>query len=165
MAIDLSKAFDTMNYTKLIAALSTLSLHHNAVRWLSSHLRGYHASCKYSEAMSTCQDVPAGVPQGSVILPNLFNFFVANYPEYVEFRTTYVDDIHAAHSSTRPQEAAAALTVHPESVRYWAEERGLRISALKLFVIIFMFDNHQSHLHLIVTLTTPRCHKKVTINF
>ena len=152
MAIDLSKAFDTVNHTKLIAALSTSSLHHNVIRWLSSYLRGRHAFCRYSEATSTCHAVRAGVPQGSVISPILFNFFVANYPENVELHTTYADDVHAAQSSIRPQEAADALTVHAESVGEWAEERGLQISAPKSFVTLFTSDTNQSHLHPIVTL-------------
>ena len=69
-----------------------------------------HASCRYKEATSTCHAVRAGVPQGSVISPILFNFFVANYPENVEIHTTYADDVHASHSSIRPQEAADPLT-------------------------------------------------------
>jgi len=152
MAIDLSKAIDTVNHTKLIAALSISSLHHNVIRWLSSYLRGRHAFCRYSEATSTCHAVRVGVPQGSVISPILFNFFVANYPENVELHTTYANDMHAAHSSTRPQEAADALTVHAESVRGWAEERDLQISTPKSFATLFTSDTHQSHLHRTVTL-------------
>ena len=79
----------------------------------------------------------AGVPQDSVISPNLFNFFMANYPENFELHTTYADVVHAAHSSTRPQEAVDALTVHAESVRDWTNEKGLQISGSKSFVTLF----------------------------
>ena len=80
MAIDLSKAFDTVSHTKLIEAISATGLNHNIIRWLSTYLRGRFASCRYKDATSTCHAVRAGVPQGSVISPLLFNFFVANYP-------------------------------------------------------------------------------------
>ena len=60
--------------------------------------------------------------------------------------------MRAAHSSTRPQEAADALNVHAESVGDWAEERGPHISAAKSFVTLFTSDTHQSLLHSIFTL-------------
>ena len=88
----------------------------------------------YNGATSKCHAMRAGVPQGSVISPFLFNFYVANYLENVDFHSIYGDELHAAHSSTPPQEAADDLTVHAESVRDWAEERGLEISAPKLCV-------------------------------
>ena len=40
MAIDFSKAFDTVNHTKLTEAISTTSLHHNFIRLLSAYFRG-----------------------------------------------------------------------------------------------------------------------------
>ena len=152
MAFDPSNVFNTGNQTKLIAALSTPSLLLIVIRWLSSYLRGRNAFCTYSEATSTCHDVRVGVPQGSVISLILFNLFVANYPENVELHTTYADDVHAAHSFTRLQEAADALTIHAESVRDWAEERGLPISAPKSFVTLFTSDIYQSYIHRTVTL-------------
>ena len=57
LTIDVSKAFDTVYHMKLVAALSTSSLHHNVIKWLSSYLRGHHASHRYSEATSNCHDM------------------------------------------------------------------------------------------------------------
>ena len=89
----------------------------------------------------------AGAPQGSVISPILFN-----YPENVELHTSYAGDVHAVHSSIRHYEAADALTVNAESVRDWAEERSLQISAPKSLVTLFTSDTHQSPLHPTYTL-------------
>ena len=53
ITVDLSKAIDTVNHTKLKAALSTISPHHNVIKFISSYLRERHASCRYSEATTT----------------------------------------------------------------------------------------------------------------
>ena len=74
MATDLSKAFDTVNYTKQMTAVCNSTNHRSIVRWLSSYLRGRHAFSRYNEATSTCHAVQAGVPQRSIITPTLFNF-------------------------------------------------------------------------------------------
>jgi len=50
MAIDFSKALDTVNHTKLLQAVSNSSLPHNTVRWLVAYLRGRSASCRYNNA-------------------------------------------------------------------------------------------------------------------
>ena len=53
---------------------------------------------------------------------------MTNNPENVKLHRTYADNwdnVYAAHSSTQPQEATDDLAVHAESVRDWAEEKGL----------------------------------------
>ena len=147
MAIDFSKAFDTVNHTKLISSISSTSLPHNTVRWLSAYLHGRVASCKYNGATSVCHAVRAGVPQGSVISPHLFNFFISSYPETCELQSSYADDVHAAASARDVNEAAAALSRHASEVAAWAEERQLRISPSKSHITLFTSDTHQSHLH------------------
>ena len=116
MAIDFSKAFDTVNHTKLLQAVSNSSLNHNTVRWLASYLRGRSVSCRYLDATSVCHAVRTGVPQGSAISPLLFNLFVSSYPNNAQLVTGYADDYHAAESSTNPQTAAETLTAHAEAV-------------------------------------------------
>ena len=147
MAIDFSKAFDTVNHSKLISSISHSSLPHNLVRWLSSYLRGRLASCRYRGATSVCHAMRAGVPQGSVISPHLFNFFVSSYPETCELHSSYADDVHAAVSAVDVGQAAAALSRHASDVGAWAEERQLRVSPSKSHITLFTSDTHQSHLH------------------
>ena len=40
MAIDLSKAFDMVNHTKLLSSLSSTNLNHNILRWLNAYRQG-----------------------------------------------------------------------------------------------------------------------------
>ena len=63
---DLSKSSDTINHSKLIAAISATNLNRNIVRWLSAYQWGRFASCRCKYATSACHAVRAGVPQGSI---------------------------------------------------------------------------------------------------
>ena len=156
VAIDFSKAFDTVSHTKLIIALSQTTLQHNTVRWLSAYLRGRMACCRYNNTTSAYRHVHAGVPQGSCISPVLFNFYVSTYPLSPQLTSSYADDFTNSFSSPHIPTASDALSTHASQVCQWADERDLSISAPKSTVTLFTSDTHQSHSHPAVLLrNTP----------
>ena len=81
IAVDISKAFDTVSRRLLIQMIHRSRLRHNLVRWLMIvvDLRGRKASCLYQQHHSPSRQVQAGVPQGSVNSPALFNPFPSDY--------------------------------------------------------------------------------------
>jgi len=146
MAIDFSKAFDTVPHDGLITSLSRTTLPNNVVRWLSSYLRGRQARCSYEGNVSPYCAVRAGVPQGSVISPVIFNFYVADYPHSAPLVTSYADDFSAAASAVSPAAAAALLSAHASDVARWANEKGLTVSIPKSHATLLTPDTHQSRL-------------------
>ena len=144
MAIDLSKAFDTVPHPQLISQLASSPLHPNLVRWLSCYLKGRTAKCSFRHSLSSSRHVPAGVPQGSVISPSLFNFFVSDYPSSAPLITSYADDFTAVASAVQVPATAATLSAHASEVAQWARQKGLTISIPKSSSTLFTPDPHQS---------------------
>jgi hypothetical protein len=64
----------------------------NLVRWLAAYLRGRQAHCLYNTATSKPRILRSGVPQGFVLSPAIFNFFVSDCPYLAEILTSYADD-------------------------------------------------------------------------
>jgi retron-type reverse transcriptase len=79
VALDISKVFDAVNHDLLLQKISGTALNSNIVRWLSAYLHDHKAVCLFQEAVSCVCKYHSGVPQGSIISPHLFNFFVHDF--------------------------------------------------------------------------------------
>ncbi|KAF2365058.1 Reverse transcriptase domain [Trinorchestia longiramus] len=112
MAIDFSKAFDTVPHPQLISQISSLPLNHHILCWLVCYLKGRSAKCSYHHHLSSSRPVLAGVPQGSVISPALFNLFISDYPLTAPLITSYADDFTTVATTTKIPDASAILTAH-----------------------------------------------------
>ncbi|KAF2345802.1 Reverse transcriptase domain, partial [Trinorchestia longiramus] len=140
-----SKAFDTVPQPQLISQISSLPLNHHIVRWLVCYLKGRSAKCSYQHHLSSSRPVLAGVPQGSVISPAIFNLFVSDYPPTAPLITSYADDFTAVATTTKIPDASAILSAHSADVITWAQQKGLTVSIAKSQSSVFTPDTHQSH--------------------
>ena len=147
MAVDFSKAFDTVDHTALLRMIHESSMSANTVRWLCTYLRGRTASCHYSGERSSRVTIHVGVPQGSVLSPMLFNAYVSSYPHTAELCTSYADDFTASASHPDVGVATASLAAHARDVSAWADERKLQISAQKSTVTLFTSQTQQGSFH------------------
>ena len=152
MAVDFSKAFDTVDHTALLDIVNDSNIDSNTTRWLCTYLRGRTASCTYNRRESPKILLHQGVPQGSVLSPQLFNMYVSAYPGTSELCTSYADDFTASASNPKVEVAAADLARHAEDVAGWAEGRSLLVSTQKSTVTLFTPQTQQSHYHPIVPL-------------
>ena len=76
LILDFTKAFDTVPHQRLLTKLKHYGIDRNLHRWISSWLtertRQVVVDCDYS----TCKQVRAGVPQGTVLGPLMFLLYI-----------------------------------------------------------------------------------------
>jgi ribonuclease P/MRP protein subunit RPP40 len=147
VAIDISKAFDTVDHTLLLRQISESNLEHNVVRWLVTYLRGRTASCIYQSAKSPLMLIHSGVPQGGVLSLPLYNHFTSNFSEEADLTESYADDFEVAESDPDIVTLSTALTDDLVHVSKWAAAKNLKIAPTKSSVTLFTPDRHQSHAH------------------
>ncbi len=143
--VDISKAFDSVDHDRLVNKLINTGLPNNLVRWLAAYLRGRQASTSFNGYRSRPRCVKAGVPQGSVISPILFNYFVSDcpLPDDPVRAISYADDFSffAAHSNYKA--AVTELNKYLPKLYNWATNNGLAISEPKSTATLFTPHTHE----------------------
>ena len=148
MAVDFSKAFDTVNHTTLLTDIHNTTMAHNTIRWLSTYLRGRTAICRYNNSPSKSNVIHTGVPQGSILSPLLFNLYVSQFPQSpYTLTTSYADDFTVSATAESTPDATATLAAHADEVEQWASERELQISAQKSTVTLFTSQTREVNNH------------------
>ena len=102
VAVDLSKAFDTINHSLLLAKLKAYGFSPHALELMFTYLLGRQQCVRLEGLCSNFKTVKSGVPQGSLLGPLLFNIFVnelnfcvpnVSLRLYADDTTAYLSDV------------------------------------------------------------------------
>lgn len=103
VSLDFRKAFDTVWQQGICMKMRTYGFNEYAVRLIEHYLKERTFRVSLGETFSEHRDVVAGVPQGSVLGPVLYNLYLSDIPQPNDGQLLliYADDILVA--STHPR--------------------------------------------------------------
>ena len=81
MMVDLSAAFDMVDYDLLLQKLELFGLDSMAVDWMRSYLTARHQSVFVDGCLSPPKDIVCGVPQGSILGPLMYILYTNDIPD------------------------------------------------------------------------------------
>ena len=146
-AIDLSMVFDTVDYGIMISTMeNTFRLSGNTLSWLSSYLAPCRFNVSIEGNMSVDKSVTFSVPQGSVVGPILFNFYVGSLPDCIKHDGVLINGYtgdHTLHNSYQVGDIGAETnsirTLEDSlcSVNDWMGQNKLHMNPSKTEYIFF----------------------------
>ena len=123
--IDAEKAFDTVWLDGLRKMLHDSKLPDKIVRWLSSFLKNRTGAIKVNNIISRIFPLEAGVPQGSILAPLMYIFFIKDMPTVNSneiISSFYADDTSYAASEDNRNSRKVFPAYHLQNIINQLEE-------------------------------------------
>ena len=132
--IDFKKAFDLVDHGILLNKLALMNVNKSFWLWVKSFLSGRTQQVKINQTLSSIESCPAGVPQGSVLSPTLFNIHIddldASVPEGLEVSTyKYADDCTQSECIMKGERSNMQKIL--DSVQNWSDINKMKLNAKK----------------------------------
>ena len=144
--LDLSKAYDKVWRDKLLLIMYNKGVPKTLIRWLRCFLNNRLARVNYNNSHSSIRILRQGLPQGSVLAPLLFLFYINTLAERLPEGThsLFADDVTVTGTGTTLEKAARGCQRAVETVVDWCREYKMVLSD-KSVSTFFTTSSNEAH--------------------
>jgi len=132
--LDYSKAYDKVWRQKLLLSMEEKGVPMKFVRWIDAFLSNRLARVRFQDATSLIRVMRQGLPQGSVLSPLLFLFFIDNLAKELPSSTLnalFADDVTILATDRSKEEATRKAQMTVDIVADWSRRWKLDLNASK----------------------------------
>ena len=140
--LDFSKAYDTVWREKLLLHMLGTGIPSTFVRWIQSFFNDCRACVQLFNVFSSSRRFTQGLPQGSVLTPLLFLFYINNLASSLNDDAVialFTDDVSILTTARKKEDAEAAAQSIVNFVLIWSQVWKLNLNADKSEVCPFSF--------------------------
>ena len=144
--LDVAQAFDKVWHLGLLYKIRTL-LPYNHFNLIKSYLQQRKFRVRFNNSYSSYRVIRAGVPQGSVLGPFLYNIFTSDIPKPKKgFIGTFADDTALAERDKDLATARERLQESLNKTSKWVKDNGTELNASKSVHTVFTYKRQLTHL-------------------
>ena len=144
ICLDLNAAFDTANHSILIEVRENyFGITDMALDWISSYLKNRKFCVHIDSFSSNTKTINFSVPQGSIVGPTLFNYYVSTLMEIIpktedNFVSGYADD-YALINTFHPEntDISQKLVSNISCIKDWMDKNQLKMNGAKTELKVF----------------------------
>ena len=132
--LDFSKAYDTVWRQRLLLTMFRKGIPLPLIRWLHGFLQNRQAKVLFNNCTSSSVNMFQGLPQGSVLSPLLFLFYINSLAEILPKDTVnalFADDVGILATAPTIEAARAKAQTTVDIVSEWSKEWRLSLNSSK----------------------------------
>ena len=146
--MDFQKAFDSVPHVRLITKLKAYGIQGHLLSWIEDFLSNRTQHVKVNNSKSASSQVTSGVPQGSVLGPTLFVYFINDLPKSCIVSSKIFADDTKIYSCIETAEDKANMQATIDNLFKWTETWMLSFNKSKCQVL-HLGDKNPRHSYFI----------------
>ena len=145
--IDLSKAFDTLDHSILLAKLNYYGVCGLENIIFREYLSGRHQYVDYNDAKSEIKSVSIGVPQGYILGPLFFLIYINDLPSVSQiFHMLMYGDDTTLYCNLNGVNSEVTINIELSKISEWLSSHKLSLNIKKTKFMVFLYTRKKSRL-------------------